>query len=218
MRLYVVVEGTCEKKVYTGWIQFINPTLKYSEDFYKLTENSFAILSGGGYPSYYKIIENAIADVNSLGNVDRLIISIDSEDMTREEKYNEVYNFVTKFECNSKIIIIIQHFCLETWALGNRIILRRNTSNERLKTYMNCFDVITKDPELLPHYPPEDLTRAQFAYKYLRTIISDRYSSIAYSKSRPNIIINNGYFCQLKKRFNETGHISSFESFLTAFI
>ena len=218
MNLYVVVEGECEKTIYAKWIPLVNPTLTQVADLSGLVKDNFFIVSGGGFPRYYSVIENAIADINEANNIDRLVIAIDSEDQDYEEKYNEVMEFVSQFGCEKQIFFVVQHFCLEAWALGNRTMLRRNTSNPRLREYLRCFDVTKADPELLPPYPLDDLNRAQFAERYLRTMINDRYTSLTYSKRNPTILAQSGYFLQVKNRFLETNHLRSFKGFLDAFI
>jgi hypothetical protein len=155
----------------------------------------FYLISGNGYPNYLNIIENAIEDVNNLKNFDFLIVAVDSEDKTYQEKYNRAvrkhqfpnslgngFNIKTaefaailrqirqtcertgrlsnksneiKEVIDNKLIhaesrIIIQHFCLETWALGNRIACRKNTTDVMLLEYKRVHDVRNDDPELLP--------------------------------------------------------------------
>jgi hypothetical protein len=48
------------------------------------------LISGNGYPNYLNVIENAIKDVNSLGNFDSLVIAVDSEDKAYQDKYDEI--------------------------------------------------------------------------------------------------------------------------------
>jgi hypothetical protein len=217
MNCYVIVEGDGEKKVYKNWIPLINPQLNYVERLDDLINNNYAIYSGGGYPNYYKVIENAIGDINASINVDRFIIIVDSEEMTYQEKCNEIENFIAIHPCRVQFHIIIQHFCLETWGLGNRSFPRRNTTNQKLRSYYSFFNVIQNDPELLPEYIIEDLNRAQFSLKYLSTIVNDRNPRITYSKSNPKILIQSGYFEQLRGRLNDTSHIQSFSYLLVAF-
>lgn len=217
MNLYVVVEGEGEQIVYSKWIPLVNPSLTKVNNPAELITNNFIIISGGGFPQYYKVLQNAIDDVNNIENIDRLVFAIDSEDMDYEDKYNEVIQSIAQFKCNKEVFIVIQHFCLEAWALGNRQILRRNTTDPRLREYLNYFDVTKNDPELLPPYPKDYLNRAQYAVRYLHKIINDRYTGLTYSKRNPTLITQNGYFTQIKSRLKDTNHIKSFNAFLDAF-
>jgi hypothetical protein len=61
-------------------------------------------------------------------------------------------------------------------------------------------------PVFLTHYPPDGLTRAQFAEKYLRTLINDKYTVASYSKSRPNVVGQTGYFWQTRHTLGVCHH------------
>ncbi len=218
MNIYVVVEGlTTEKQVYQSWIPYVNPELKVINHVSEFSVNKFLVVAGGGYPNYNQIIKNAIEDINTLQNIDRLVIAVDSEEMTYEEKYHEIFNLVSNEPCQAQIRIIIQHFCFEAWALGNRKIMGRNVQDRKLLGYKRFYDVLSRDPELLPSYPLEELTRARFAVKYLNLAFHEKYHQLAYSKSRPKALLNENYFLQLKRRLIETQHIKSFNAFLDAF-
>ncbi len=204
------------RKVYRSWINFVNPSLTYVDRVDEISHNSYVIYAGFGYPFYFQIIEDAIRDVNSYGNVDRLVIGVDSEDMSHQEKYDEIASFVNGSGCKAEIHIVVQHFCLETWALGNRIIFRRNPHSLKLRLYLQFFDVRMLNPELLPSH--EGTNRAQFAVKYLKAALNERYGNLSYSKNDPKVLLNALYFERVKQRFYDTGHIPSFEAFLSAFV
>jgi len=218
MNIYVVVEGRTEKPVYKSWIPLINPHLAYVNDIYDIQRNNFSIISGGGYPNYYAVIENAIQDVNDVGNIDRLVISVDSEENSREDKLEEVDSFLQDLQCVAPIIILIQHFCIETWALGNRRIIRRNPQNLILRRYRGIFNVLVNDPELLPPLPSENLNRSKLAFKYLKLILNERFPSITYTKRRPYPLCHSTYFSEVRSRYYDTHHIVSFSDFLDAFL
>nr|MBN1228880.1 hypothetical protein [Anaerolineae bacterium] len=216
MNIYVVVEGVTEQKVYKHWIPLINPRLTLKNYIDEIKNDDCYLITGGGYPRYFTVIENAISDVNSHTNFDRLVISIDSEEMSRDEKYEEIQSHLVQFPCRVPVKIVVQHFCFETWALGNRKIIRRNSQSSRLRTYQRFFNVGSQDPEQLPAI--EDLSRAQFAKKYLIAALNDKYRNLTYSKSQPKALLHSKYLEQLQIRLDQTGHIQSFESFLKAFV
>ncbi len=85
MNVYVVVEGKGDRIVYRSWIPLVNPDLRSVDSISEVTRDNFYIVSGMGYPHYFEIIDNAISDVNSPGSFDRLVVSVDSEDMNCEE-------------------------------------------------------------------------------------------------------------------------------------
>ena len=83
MNIYVIVEGEVgEKKVYESWIPFVNPTLSYVSNLFDIQNNHFAVLIAGGQSLFFDVVRNGIDDVNNHGNVDRLVVAIDSEEMT----------------------------------------------------------------------------------------------------------------------------------------
>ena len=218
MNIFVVVEGDVgEKEVYRSWIPYVNPNLVYVNRMSDINFNNFFIISGGGYPNYYNVIDSAIDDVNGLNNIDKLVISVDSEDMNYDEKLQEIQEFIVTKSCKASIYIIIQHFCLETWALGNRIIIKDNPEDSKLREYKKYFNVRKEDPEYLPGYSLEELNRAQFAAKYLRKAMNDRYRNLTYSKGIPDALLNQRYFDQVRKRCEEINHIQSFNDFLSVF-
>ena len=133
MNYYIVVEGEIgEKYLYQSWIPLVNPKLKYVDHISMIVENNFSIISGGGFPNYFDVIESAIEDVNFYNRIDKLVIAIDSEELSYSDKLDEMTEYLSKFKCEAETKIIIQHFCLETWALGNRRIIRPNPHCPRL--------------------------------------------------------------------------------------
>ncbi len=218
MNIYIVVEGPTEEKIYEKWVPLVNPNLRYVDRLIDVVDNDFAIISGGGYPNYlYKVIENAIEDVNDFKNIQKFVVAVDSEEMTRENKFKEINSILSAKKCIAEKFIIIQHFCFETWALGNRIFLRKNTENNTLRKYVKHYNVAQKDPELLLPFPGSEMTRAQFAYNYLRLVINDKQPSASYKKGRPGIVSDRSFFYQVRARLNDTNHILSFQSFIDAF-
>jgi hypothetical protein len=219
MNIYLIVEGNIgEKAVYSSWIPFVNPSLNIKNNIQDVQQDDVFIISGGGYPNYYEIIENGIEDVKYTNLFDRIVIAIDSEEMSYIEKQNEITNFLINKNIPIDCRIIIQHFCLETWALGNRIIIPRNPKSVQIKIYRKIFDVLVNDPELLPRLDSENLNRSQFAEKYLRVILNDKYKNLTYNKSNVKTLLNKKFFDRVTSRHLDTNHISSFANFLNAFI
>lgn len=219
MNVYVLVEGEhTEIEVYKAWIPLINPQLSYARSLDDVDENKFMLFAGFGYPGYLDRIVGAIDTVNSNLSIDRLVIAVDSEDLSLDEKLNELNNLLDIHKCRVEVKLVIQHFCIETWALGNRLLLGRNIQDYELRKYKQIFDISTEDPERLPDYPPKNINRAQFAFRYLVLAIREKYHKLVYSKRKPLVLTHPKYLEQLKKRFHETGHIASFEMFLLAFV
>lgn len=218
MNVYVLVEGEIgERYVYEYWIPLVNPKLRVVDTIFDLQHQNFAVFAGAGYPQYNDKILKAIQDINSVNTVDRFVIAVDSENLTYEEKYSEIKRLVANQECSAEIRIVVQHFCLEAWALGNRRFGPRNPKSEPLITYRRFFDVFKDDPELLPEHPPTGSNRAQFALSYLRAMLLEKRLKPSYSKSNPRALLHKSYFEKVKERMESTGHIASFQAFLDAF-
>jgi len=132
MNLLVLVEGkSSEKKIYKKWIPYLCPSLSYVPTLQDLQQSHFTIISGHGYPQYFKTIQRAFLDIDEANNVSHVLICVDSEDSSYREKIIEMSNFLTR-EClrvNSEIAIIVQNHCIETWLMGNKRL------NIRLRDY-----------------------------------------------------------------------------------
>ena len=215
---YIVVEGKkSEKHVYPSWLSYFRPDLRQVNTPNDIEDYTYYLISGMGYPFYFEIIENAITDINDNPQIECLVISVDSEEQTLEEKKEEIYNFVKDKINLNKVKIIIQHFCLETWALGNKVIYKRNPQDRLLREYCRLHNVCINDPELLPHFPKYDLNRAQLAEDYLKKLLKEKWSHLTYNKRKPTALLNERYFLRVLQRFEETNHIRSFGMFLDAF-
>lgn len=220
MNIYVIVEGrTATKKIYKTWIPLVNQDLQHIDYLQDLEQNNFFILAGYGQSELLgDRVTTAIEDVNTLP-FDRLVIGIDSEDKDYLEKQLEVSDRVDRIGCNVEVRYIIQHFCLETWLLGNKNTFRKNPQDNELLSYKALFDVRLNDPELLPDNEEKSWNRSQFAYHYLRVGLRDVYGSrVPYTKKNPGIVARKGYFNQVRRRCLEEQHILSFQAFLNAFV
>ena len=218
MKFYVVVEGAAtEKEVYRSWIPLVNGTLSYVEHPSFLQDQTFTIISGNGYPYYKKIIQDAIADISAMPGETRLVVCVDSEEMNYQDKFNEVSSIISEVvNFNLDYKIVIQHFCFETWALGNRN-LKSPSHDISLIEMRRLYDVSKLDPEGLPPYLAKKLNRSQHAHLYLRKLLNNKNKSITYSKNSPQVVCHPKYFKQVKNRLIDTQHIQSFNKFLTAF-
>ncbi|KAA3618606.1 MAG: hypothetical protein DWQ05_06505 [Calditrichaeota bacterium] len=217
MNIYLVVEGFGEKEVYSRWVPYLNSKFTIVQNINDVKKNNIFIVSGGGYPNYFDVITAGAKDVSENNNFDRFIVAIDSEDMTYNDKKNEIDNFISDLNFDIEYKIIVQHFCLETWGLGNQFIVARNPNLVKVKRYRKIWDVLDNDPELLPDLNSDGLNRAQFAERYLRALLNDKYRNLTYTKKKPKVLYNRKYFQRIRSRFNDTNHIKSFNDFIDAF-
>ncbi len=219
MNIYVIVEGEkATKKIYQRWISYTNSHLTPIDNLRDFKDNNYFIFAGHGQSEFPDKIKNAIDDANNISAIDRLVVGIDSENKDCNEMLLEVKSWVQKQTCRVEVKYIIQHFCLETWFLGNKTLFRKKPQDSELLNYISIFDIRKGDPENLPAHNQGGFNRAKFAYRYLRAGIRDIYENRkCYSKSNPGVVLENGFYSQVKERCVKINHIKSFNSFLEAF-
>ena len=216
MNVYFLVEGRrTERKVYPQWLSVLTPELKRIEFAADVAVNNYYLISGEGYPSLLRHLQNAIADVNAIGKYDYLVVCLDAEESSVEERKQSVADYLSEegIELNkTKLVVIVQNPCFETWFLGNRKIFKRAPQSELLKEYIAFYDVRTHDPELMPDRMGVDTQRARFHMEYLREILNER--NIAYTKLNPREVGTEPFLRELIRRNKDTGHIASFKELL----
>ncbi len=147
---------------------------------------------------------DSIKDINDAGNFDYLVLAIDTDDVTAEEKECEINEFI---HCNSiklkncELIIIPQTVCMETWFLGNKTIYSRNPKNKSCSKYAKHYDVSKNDPELMLMDKNHSGTNANYHFSYLKSMLSNK--NIRYAKNRPREVGKPYYIENLKRRLME---------------
>ncbi len=227
MNVYVVPEGeVTEKTVYASWVRLLNVNLTLAPRIEDVDHNKCFLEAAMGYPNYLDVISGAIENVATLKHngsqqFDRLVIVVDSEELSYADKRAEIDNHVlevqTRLGCSIDYRIVIQHFCFEAWALANRKLIRGNIRDASLAKYISWYNVSKHDPELLPPPRDEDLNRAQFAKKYLKLLFAAKFPKQGFSSTNPGPLTHHKYFGEVLRRHNETSHVGSFQHLLTAF-
>lgn len=219
MNIYVLVEGkVTEMQVYAQWIPYLIPQMSQVERLSEVRENNFYMFSGYGYPSILRRIGATISDINRHGNIDYLVICLDSEEESIEQRYRVVMKRFSmvheKLHSRTKIKVIVHHRCMETWFLGNRELQKPHIGSHRLKRMIADYNVFKRDPEKMR--ANTDIlvcrTSAQYHYSYLKNLFNENH--IHYTKKNPGRTVSRGYLNQLVKRNRETGHIASFAYFV----
>ncbi len=216
MNLYFIVEGRrTEKKVYPAWLNYLIPNLKRVDWPFDAKTNNYYLFNGNGFPALlHNHLKNSIEEINELKRFSYLILVLDVDETSVDERIDEVQTFVKEQnlileDCELKIIP--QNRCIETWFLGNTKIFKANPQSTELSTFNNFYNVKENDPELMGK--PEDYnTHSQFHADYCREFLLER--NIRYSKTRPNGVLEKSYLNQLILRTQKTEHIKSFENFI----
>lgn len=216
MNLYFLVEGKTESKLYPKWITYLIPNFSRISVPSDADKNNYFLISGGGFPHLlYRHLRNSIDDVNSSGNYDYLVLCLDADEQTVSERLEEVNQFIRNENLileNSKLKIIVQNRCIETWLLGNRVIYPRQAQSTEFVKYSKFYNVAVNDPELMGIYNDFD-TYAQFHLHYLKAMLLER--NIKYTKNYPRDVIEEYYLNQLIKRTtDEKQQLMSFRNFI----
>ena len=218
MNIYLLVEGKrTEMKVYPKWLSILIPELERVQWHHEVVKNNYCIFTGDGFPSLLdNHLKNSIEDVNSLGNFDYLVICLDSDDDTIEERQQQVLDFINEEDIqlneNTKLVIIVQNKCFETWFLGNPKIFKNNPTSSFLVDCIKHYNVKSSDPELMEKPVDFEQTTAIFHSTYLQEILSER--KIQYSKKNPQEVTEKYFLEELIKRNKKTNHIKTFKHFI----
>lgn len=216
MNLYIIAEGRrTEIKVYPRWLKSLLPTITRVDWAFEAKINNYFIFNGNGYPSLlHNHFKNSIEEVNNLGTFDYLVLILDVDESTVDERKSEVITFIQENNLtieNAELVIIAQNRCIETWFLGNPKIFKKNPDSPVLKKYIEFYNVKTADPELMGIHDDFN-THSQFHFEYCREFLRER--NIRYSKINPNSVTDPSYLESLIERNRKTSHIQSFGSFL----
>ncbi|MES2484716.1 MAG: hypothetical protein V4581_02055 [Bacteroidota bacterium] len=215
MNLYIILEGEqTETIVYPAWIKHILPNYTKVDFEYSAKENNFYIFSGGGIPSIYNHVVNAIKNINDNPIYNKLIVCLDGEEIGYDARIAKVNKTIDesgiKLTDDCQLHIIVQDACIETWFLGNRKIFKRNPQSLLLREYINHYNVLTLDPENMGNYTHKN--KARFHIEYLREIFKEQ--NLIYKKNRPEEVTNEKYLNELISRNKETNHLVSFSIFI----
>jgi hypothetical protein len=218
MNLYFLVEGRrSEMNVYPRWLGHLLPHISRVPFPDAVSRNTYFLVSGLGFPRLLDVqLPHAIADVNQVGRFDYLILCLDADEFTLEERMAEVAQHVAgrgpKLIPSTTLKVVIQNRCIETWFLGNVTVFKRNPQSRILRDYIDFFDVSDQDPEAMGIYTGFD-THADFHHAYLREMFAER--NIRYSKNNPGPVQEEPYLRQLIHRVeNRPNHLLSLQEFL----
>ena len=215
MNYYIVCEGEkTELEVYKQWIPFLNCDLSLIDSYLDFNQNNFYMISGCGYPNYLNTIKNSIEDIQN-NNLDvKLIIIVDAEDFTTEEKFEEINSFLsTNHSTFNNYAIVVQTPSIEGWCLGNKRFISESPQSSKLMDLINHYNVRNLDPELITPYIGNN--KAQTSTKYLKEAAKEK--NVRYTKNNPLIISEATYLENLIKRNQNTQHINNINMLLNAF-
>lgn len=217
MNIYFLVEGrSTEKKIYPKWLSYLIPKLKQVKYYDQVNINNYYLISGNGYPNIlYDAFENAIDKIQEIKNYDYLVLCVDADEDNVDDRKNYIQKVIGEKNINlgkTKLEIIIQNRCIETWLLGNRKMFdSRQPHQSPLSDYVQYYDVSQNNPELMGDNKTGN--HAEFHFEYLRKIFEAKNTS--YTKKRPKDAVKESYLQQLQTRVNNNPqHLKTFQNFL----
>ncbi len=217
MNIYFLVEGKrTEKKVYPAWLSVLIPELEKVKRIENINQNNYFLFSGEGYPALKNQLANCVSDINQLRNIDYFVVCLDGDDVGIEKRQQEILDYFIENKIllneNTKMKIIVQNVCFETWFLGNEKIFKKNPQDEDLRKWVKFYNVKNNDPELMQKPQNHKETTADFHFNYFSKLLQERNAS--YNKNNPFIVIQDSFLQELIKRHQNTEHITSFGNFL----
>ncbi|OWP83002.1 hypothetical protein BWK59_12835 [Flavobacterium davisii] len=214
MNLYFILEGEkTEVILYPKWISHLRPDLKQVDFERDVVENNYYIFSGGGIPSIYNHTVNAIKNINDNPVFDKLIVCLDGEEIGVNARIAEIKEYIQKsgviLNDKCEIEYVIQNVCIESWFLGNRKIVKRIPENIKLREFIQYYNVVENDPELMDKMEGFR-NKAHFHFAYFREILKEH--NLTYSKSRPKVVLEESFLNELKNRTEQTNHLPTLKS------
>lgn len=202
MKLYFLVEGRrTERKLYPAWLSYLLPDLQHLQSFSEVTNNGFYLFSAEGYPSIlHQHLANAVKDITRSGDYDYLVVCLDAEECRCVDRESEVQRAIIDQALdlgNTKLKVVVQNRCIETWFLGHRKVVSRAPQGQKLTEYLQFYNVIEHDPENMGLHP-EFVLHAPFHGAYLKEIFRER--GISYSKRNPGHVCDPSYVQELVTR------------------
>ena len=220
MNFYIIVEGDkTEMSVYPAWISLLAPDYTRIENAWDVNENNYYIFSGGGIPSIYTHVKNAVLDINSINSeresrYDYLLVCLDTEKESRDYILKQIDNELQSSGVvlrNAELLVFEHKVCMETWFLGNLVVFKDNPQNPDYLEYIKYYNVGTFNPEEMGNIDENRFaTTAKFHLRYLKRMMEER--NMTYSKNNTLEVQQNAYLQQLIKRYKDTGHIATFGS------
>lgn len=214
MRLYLLVEGRrTERKLYPAWLSHLLPAMQHLQRFDEIAMHGFYLFSAEGYPSILRQhLANAVKDIARSGNYDYLVVCLDAEECLCGDREAEVHRAIAEQSLDlgvTRLKVIVQNRCIETWLLGNRRIVSRTPQSTRLNEYLRFYDVRSLDPESMGLHTEFSL-HAPFHGSYLKEILRER--GLTYSKQNPGHVCNPSYVRELASRIaDEPGHLRTLQ-------
>ena len=205
--------------VYPAWLSLLAPAYTRIANFDDVNENNYYIFCGGGIPSIYTHVTNAVLDINEINSkggphYDYLLVCLDTEGESRDYIMQQIEKQLKSEGVslqNAELVVFEQKVCMETWFLGNQSVFKENPQNPEYLDFIRYYNVGKDNPEEMGNMDENKFaTTARFHIRYLKRMLGER--NMTYSKNNTDDVQQSAYLQQLIKRYEETEHIASFGS------
>lgn len=203
MNLLLLVEGSeSEPRIYDAWLRHLFPELRRVETCSLLTDSTFCIVAGHGYPHVLNHVTQALDEIGRSGRVDHFLICVDSDFRSLEATREALLACLPASGPRVPTHIVVQRRCIETWLLGHQALVAA-ASGPEARRFRERYDVAVYDPELL-ECPERPRRVSQHHKAYLRAVLP------GYHEAEPGPALSADYFHALIERHNTTGHLATF--------
>lgn len=205
-------------KVLPIWLEYMGFPCTRVADIDEVKSNNYVMQSGHGVTQLITKALYATMDtmIEKPGRIDHLVIILDAEERTVEERKAEVNQkieeYKQKYNCtfDFQIKILVCNHCFESWLLGNQNIYPscEPSSDSDFYPYYKHYNIKENDPEIMSVPESVQETTATYHFHYLHEAL--RHNKIRYSKKRPQNVCTWEYFQTILFRMNTTSHINTF--------
>lgn len=207
-------------KILPKWFEYIGFKCTRVADIKDIEKNNYILQSGKGVT---RLITNALFDtidtiMDNPGKINKLVILIDTENESEEYRKQQIFTKIQEtYDMESfdfEIAVFVCNHCFESWLLGAEGLYPQCEVDieSDFYPYYNHYNIEEQDPELMTVPTDCDETIAKYHFHYLCELF--RYRRIRYSKSKPDAVATQDYFCSMCNRIEHTEHIQSFAKFV----
>lgn len=205
-------------KVLPEWLKILNFNCTRVPDISEVKNNNYILQSGRGVTQLVtKVIFDTIDTLlNNPNKIDQLIIILDTEELTEENRNQQVMDKIFEkyqtLDFDFQIRIFVCNHCFETWLLGKNNLYPASVNNNHLfYPFYSFYNIQENDPERMPCPCDWDKSISQYHFQYFHDLCL--YKKIKYRKSKPYCAMNPEYFNGMVERIHKTNDLSSFKAF-----
>lgn len=219
MNLYILMEGKrSEAIIYPSWLSCLErPFSRFGhvEQVVGASGRNFFPFSANGYPSIIGgHLRNAIEDVRRFPGYDWLLVCLDVDEATADERILEVEQAARAAgidELPVRLFVVPQARTIESWLLGNPRLIG-SAPPPYVAELRDFYDVRSECPEAMGH-PRSWGNHAQFHFHYLREAFKAKH--MRYSKTHPGDAASGSYFDAIRSRSaRDADALPTFKRFL----